>query len=111
MGLAATQTTIDSGIWGLGSNQVGSTTGTNWWQDLIGLGAQTGANIATARYGTVPVYTTTNTPYGSSQTIYQPGISPQPGTNVFGTPVGGGFGSTSVLLIAGLGVVLLLANK
>lgn len=93
---------------GLGLEQ---TSQTNWWQDLVTLGAQTGANIANAQWATVPVYSQSNTPYGSVTQVYQPGVSPQPGTQIVGAGGAVGMGSGTILLIGGALLLVVMMNK
>lgn len=108
-GLGAT-TTVDFAAMGMGN----TTGGSNWWQNLVNLGAATGSQIALAQWGNAPTYQQANTPYGSSTTVY--GYAP--GT---GTPVGsssalyaGGAAATGdgtmVLLLGGLMLILLMGS-
>ena len=80
------------------------------FKGLTSIFGQTGANILNAQYGTVPVYTTTNSPYGSSKTVYQTTGQQGAGGSVI-SPVGTATGSGTILLLAGGLVIVMLAAK
>jgi len=87
--------------------------GASWgdtFKDLTSIFGQTGAKILGARYGTVPVYQTTNSPYGSSQTVYQPGATPYgQSTNSIGPQGASGMG-TMVMIGGGILLIILMTQ-
>ncbi len=86
--------------------QLQLTTSTPFWQELAKIGAQTGAQIATARYGQPPQGTYISTPQG---TLYR---APANATGLeFPTTQIGGSGSWMLLGIIGIVVVALAMRK
>jgi hypothetical protein len=77
-------------------------------KDLTKMFGQTGAGILTAQYGTVPVYTASQSPYGASQTVYRTGGATTPTGTAFQTPIGSGISSETILLLGGAALVLVL---
>ena len=100
--------------------------GAGWMDTIKGMlpdFGKAGTDILRAKWGTVPVYTTTQGPYGSSTAVYQTlgqgqgptgtpgGMQPTGGGAAITTPVGSMLASSDMLLIGGGLVLVLLLSK